>query len=179
MAFFILSVAGCGSPEDGDWGVSLAPEASWRDGSLVLESPLQVTLSPAALEALEHGVGLVLVVTTRISRRHGPVARLEEARDYPLEIRYLPLSRHWQLSEPAIGQIRSFPRRWMLMEALGEVRRFETGLARSELGTANWQVQVRVRLDRNALPAPMHLPAWLSPQWRLVSRWYTWRFDAA
>lgn len=152
---------------------------SWENGELILHSPLEVTLSPAALDALEHGVGLVLVVTTRTSRRLGPIARLDEARDYPLEIRYLPLSRHWQLREPVIDRVQSFPRRWMLMEALGERRRFETGLTRGQLGEADWQVQVRVRLDRNALPAPMHLPAWLSPQWRLSSRWHTWRFDAA
>lgn len=173
MACFIWCLAACTPGPDAGWGITLDPEPVWVEGRLHVDTPIGLELSPAAVEALEHGVALVLVTATRVSRRTGPVDRLQQAREYRMELKYLPLSRHWQLRDLESGGVQNFPRRWMLHRALAEeVRRFDTGLERARLDAGSWHVRVRVHLDRNALPAPMHLPAWLSPEWRIASGWH-------
>ena len=77
------------------------------------------------------------------------------------------------------GNKRSFPRLWMLLDALEAPMDLATGMQRDDLDGTDWQAQVRAYLDIGKLPSPMQLPAWFSSQWRLSSEWTTWRIDAA
>ena len=178
MVIIIWCLPACAPDPEAGWGIVIDPEARWVDDRLYVDTSLDLELSPAAVEALEHGVALVLLVSTRVSRRTGPFHRLREARQHRMEIKYLPLSRHWQLKDLETGQERSFPRRWILAQALAEEsRRYDTGLTRGQLDDGDWRLRVRASLDRNALPPPMHLPAWLSPEWRITSAWHARRLD--
>lgn len=179
-AFIILLCAACTAPPEDARGLALLqPEPRWANGSLEIETALSVDLGPAAIEALEHGVPLTLVITTRTAR--GPLwfVPRPEIHRHALEIRYLPLSRHWHLHDKTTGDEISFPRLWMLTESLAEPRRIATGLSREALDGRSWKVQIRAELDLNALPSPMRLPARFSPQWRLSSSRHTWHFNSA
>jgi hypothetical protein len=41
-----------------------------------------------------------------------------------------------------------------------------------------YEVQLRARLDLDALPRPLRTVAYITPDWRLVSDWYQWRLDS-
>lgn len=180
MVSIILLCAGCGRDEPARYGLSLLePSAAWQDRKLVIETALDMNLSRAARDALEHGVPLIITMETRISRVHGFFARAAETTTRSLELRYLPLSRHYQLTLLDSGQRRSYPRLWMLLDALEEPLELVTGADRAKFGQGTWQAQVRAYLDIGRLPSPMRLPAWFSSQWRLSSEWTTWRIDAA
>jgi hypothetical protein len=153
------------------------PEAAWQDGRLAIRSGIAFEPSSEMREALTRGVRLRLEVATRVSRRFGPIALESESRRYPIEISYLPLTEEWRIE--ATDSSERYPRLWLLLDALAAPRSFDTGLESDALGLQAWQVQVRVRFDRDVLPPPMHLPALLSPQWRLKSEWHTWQFDAS
>lgn len=155
----------------------MTPEAIWQDGRLEVRSGIRFEPSAEMREALTRGVRLRLEVTTRLSRRLGPVALERETRRYPIEIRYLPLTEEWQMEQS--NRTERYPRLWLLLDALATAHDFDTGLESSMLGDHAWQAQIQVRLDRDALPPPMHLPALLSPQWRLKSAWHTWQFEAS
>ncbi len=174
MASTIWLCAACQPTDPGLGKLALDPAARWIDERLVIESGIEFQPSPAIREALDHGVDLQLVVELRVARRHGPIARELRLIARPFRIRYLPLLEHWQL-EDAEG-VQTFPRFWMLREALAEPRVFETGLDRSAAEERPLQVQVRARIDRDALPAPMHLPTLFSVQWHLGDRWHAWHF---
>lgn len=124
-------------------------------------------------EALGSGVDLRLDVITRVERKVGPLRLPHEKQLHPVEIRFLPLTEQWQLSID--GTQRAFPRLWLLLDALAEPHAFGTGLTRAQLARGKWQVRARVRFNREALPAPIHLPALFSPEWRLAGRWHAWR----
>ena len=148
----------------------------------MIESDIRFEPTAAMREALEHGVDLELLVTTRVSKRYGPIAHQHVSRSTRFRIRYLPLIEYWQLDHIAYNGLQnsqSFPRFWLLTEALTENIGFATGLKRDMLGNDDWQVQIRAQFDRSALPAPMHLPTLFSPEWRLNDPWYTWQFDAS
>lgn len=173
----MLCCAGC-SVEPGAQGqLELAPEAVWQDGRLEIRSGIGFEPSSEMREALTRGVHLRLEVATRTSRRFGPIALETNIQRYPIEISYLPLTEEWQIE--AMGRSERYPRLWLLLDALATPRNFATGLESDDLGEHAWQVQARVRFDRDVLPPPMHLPALLSPQWRLKSEWHTWQFAAS
>lgn len=179
-ASIILLCAACTIPPDEPWGLSLVqPELRWEDDRLEIEAALAVDLSPAAIEALEHGVPLTLLISTRARRDRPGVPSRSVMHRHALELRYLPLSRHWQVTDLETGIDLNFPRLWMLTAALGEQRRFTTGLDRDALDDHAWRVRIRAELDRSALPSPMRLPAWFSNEWRLSSPWHTWHLDPA
>lgn len=180
MVFSILLCAGCSPDSSDDFGLELLePEVTWRDQRLVVATALGLELSEAAREALDHGIPLVVTIQARISRVHGYFARGRETVTRSVELRYLPLSRHYQLTLLDTGEQRSFPRLWMLVDALERPLELDTGRVRADLVEGAWQAQVRAYLDIGELPSPMQLPAWFSSQWRLSSAWTTWRIDAA
>jgi len=149
----------------------------WRDGQLVIATGVNFDPTPRMREALESGVDLQLEIITRVSRRRGPIARLEIEQRHPIEIRFFPLTEQWQL-EFEDRQL-SFPRLWILLEALQERRSYPTGLSREKARDGQWRVQVKTRFNREALPSPMHLPSLVSSQWRLTGAWHTWQLDAS
>ena len=150
---------------------------SWRERMLEIEAGIRFEPSPPMREALESGVDLQLEVVTRISRRRGPIALVESERRHPVTIRFLPLTEQWQLKFEQ--QQRNFTRLWLLLDALAEKRSYATGLTREQARGSAWQIQVRARFNRAALPPPMHLPSLLSPQWRLAGAWHTWQLEAS
>lgn len=150
----------------------------WRGQALEIDAG--VTFDPPATmrEALESGVDLQLEIITRVSRKTGPIALIEEQRHHPITLRFLPLTEQWQLETEA-GQT-NFPRLWLLLDELQQQpRSYPTGLTREQAGEGVWQLQVRARFNREALPPPMHLPSLVSSDWRLAGRWHTWRLDAS
>lgn len=133
--------------------------------------------SEPMVDALENGVDLRIDVVTRVSRRFGPIAWMTDKQRYPMRIRFLPLTEQWEL-ERSDGK-ETFPRRWLLLEALGQPRSFETGLTREQSDPGRWQVQVRAEFNGTELPPPMHLPSLFSPDWRMKSPWATWRIETS
>jgi len=175
MAFIMLCCAGCNADSANRGRLEMNPEAIWQDGRLGIRSGIAFDPPDEMREALTRGVRLQLEVTTRLSRRFGPIALESATRRYPIQISYLPLTEEWQIE--ASEATERYPRLWLLLDALSAPRSYATGLEADAPAARTWQVQVRVRLDRDALPPPMHLPALLSPQWRLRSSWHTWQFD--
>ncbi len=155
----------------------VAPAKTWSDGRLQVSTGIDFRPGDEPLEALDSGVALVISLQARASRVHGFIARERYRRERQLEIRYLPLSRYYQLRDLESGDQESYPRLSMLFDELRRARTLELGLESGEAEAARWQVQVRARLDISSLPSPMRLPAWLSGQWRLGSRWHTWRLE--
>lgn len=149
----------------------------WRGESLDIDAG--VSFDPTAImrEALESGVDLQIEIVTRVSKRIGPVALIEEERRHPITMRFLPLTEQWQLEIDAVQT--NFPRLWLLLDALQQTRTYATGLTRERVGGDDWQVQARARFNREALPSPMHLPSLVSPDWRLAGAWHTWQLDAS
>ena len=172
-ASIILLCAGC-RPAERDGELALDPVVRWVDEQLVVETGVLFRPSPAIREALEHGVDLQIDLELRLARRYGPVAHELDTQTFGLRIRYLPLLEQWQIQDDT--STRTFPRFWLLREALAEPRVLPTGLTRAASTERPLQLQVRARINRDALPPPMHLPTLFSAQWHPGGSWHTWHF---
>jgi hypothetical protein len=117
---------------------------------LSLELPAQVR------EGLSRGVALVFRL--ELHHRRGRHVSWRE-------LRFLPLTRQYQVREAGTGYSRGYGTRAAALAALERWRL---------PGDVEGDVTARVRLDRTRLPAPLVLAALFDADWRLDSGTTTW-----
>lgn len=162
-----ISAAAC-APTESDFGIHLADlHAERTSEGLEIRARHEVQLSGEARSALRHGVPLRLRIDIKVS---GPgMWSAVKGGSYGYEIRYLPLSDHYELSGPsADGPARNYPRLRHVLAALQDVELQVAGIP-AEPGAI--RVRMRSRLDRSGMPGPMQLPVLLSPNWAHDSGW--------
>lgn len=93
----------------------------------------------------------------------------DETRDF--EIRFLPLSEHYQVLIRETGSVKTFPR---LRHVLAELSRVEISFHTGVIPAGDYELLVRVRMDPQKLPPPMRLPVLLSAKWQHESAWSSW-----
>jgi hypothetical protein len=167
-----LLLSAC-AEQGGDHGFQFR-SAELTPGFDQLEVHLQqdLRLSPEAIEALENGVPLVVLFAMEI-RSSETLTLLADASD-AYEIRYLPLSQHYQLTGPGQTDLTIYPR---LRHVLSELSSRRFTIQTGPLFEGEYTFRGRVLLDQASLPGPMQLPAALSANWRHDSRWSQWQFQ--
>ena len=133
------------------------------------------SLSYEARRALLNGVPLIINVDTEVRDARSLTLLVDEVRR--LEVRYLPLSKRFQLSTPGEeGASKNFPR---LRHVLAELDELDLVMGTGPLAPGDYEFRVRVRLDRSSLPMPLQLPAALNRAWRHDSGWSQWPFKVS
>lgn len=150
---------GCAAP-DGEHGIEILAVSAGEfaaERSLVVRQ--KVVLSRDARRALESGVALTIEVQGRID---------DVSATRRFEIRYLPLSDHYQVLDGGGTPLGTWPR---LRHALAELSDVALPLPAGSEPRPGATASARTRLLVGALPRPMRLPAWLSAGWRHDSGW--------
>ena len=150
--------------------------ARLQDGYYVLDANVKYAFSDAALEALGHGVPLVVELHVEV-RREGAWLWEPDIVDLRLrsQIRYSPLSATYQATNLDTGLQRNFATRDAAIAALGEVRQLAVVQASALERGERYLMEMRASLDIEALPLPMRPLAYLSREWSLASEWSRWR----
>ena len=167
----LVSIA---TPASADFKVT---DASTRleDGHFMLNSRIDYAFSDKALEALDNGVPLTLLVHIRVRPVKSWVwtpSLVDQSFRY--RIRYKPLSESYLVTQlPGAGG-RSYVSRDAAINALGDIRDLHL-LDRDRLAPdTSYQVQIRVSLDVEQLPLPLRPTAYLHPAWKQASDWTNW-----
>jgi len=161
----LLALAGCANPK-GDFGFAIEQVQGKVTGQRLEIKLLQlISLSPEARAALENGVPLHIEVRAELDTMEGELGTSRQ-----FEIRYMPLSNHYQLSSDHPASVRTYPR---LRHALAGLSEVELQLALPELPAGDYPLSTRSWLEKRRLPAPMRLPAWFSPSWQHDSGWHS------
>jgi len=147
------------------------------DGQFIVDARIDVQLNESTLEALENGVTLEFELQVALLR---PRRLWWDSEVTAVTRRYL-LARHaladgYTLSEPGADQRLTFKNIDEALAALGEVRNFAAGSAAEQAPAGKYRGRLRLRLNIEALPAPLRPIAYVSPSWRLSSGWYEWVF---
>jgi hypothetical protein len=159
-ALLCLALAGClGETPD---RARIVEARVLRDGDTAeLELTQDLRFSRTMREALAHGIPLRLV--------YG-IEGCGVRSDHVLELRYLPLLRHYQLQRDSEAQARSFARRSALLASLDRIR-----LPLPAFPQPGCSGTVSMALDLTSLPTPLRFPAFLRrDEWRLVSPPVQW-----
>ena len=136
---------------------------------------LKITGDPA--QALSKGIGLTIVVQTRLYRAslaswYFKLANWEQR----FRVEHHALSNRYTLTQVATGATDNFP---TLTETLSAIGRFATtvDLPAGINEHDDLQMRLRVSLDRKSLPGPLKLVALISKDWQLRSSWGRWKVN--
>lgn len=164
-----LLLGGCGPAQEGGRFELDRLDANWSTGRLDVRFSQRLRLSPEARNALQHGVPLTVGVELVLRDAHTQ-NRIRRDRFF-YEIRYLPLSEHYQLSrlsDDGDDELRTFPR---LRHALAELSDLRLSVETGALPGGEYELLARSYLDKRRMPPPMRLPVLFSPRWNHESAW--------
>jgi hypothetical protein len=160
-----LLLAGC-LGETPDRARILEAHVVTDTGRAELELTQDLRLSRTMTEALEHGIPLRLVYGIRGCGNDA---------SHVLELRYVPLLRHYELRRIGSVDERSFARRGAMLAALDRLR-----LPLAQLPAPGCRGRVAMALDLTSLPTPLRFPALLRrDEWRLISPATAWTTPSA
>lgn len=163
----VIGLAACADPGAGGRFELERITAAWSNGRVDATIDQRLALSEEAREALIHGVPLTVELELLLRDAQNKTRVGGENSSY--EIRYLPLSDHYQLSGPE--GIRTYPRLRHVLADLSDLSlSFDTGA----LPRGEYELLARTRLDQRKMPPPMRLPVLLSSKWRHDSSWSSW-----
>ena len=173
LSTLLFVLTGCGQQDAVDYGFTIKNVSitqAYQSLNVHLRQDLQ--LSQPATEALEHGVTLILMLELELLNDNNMMVVSREDRRF--QLRYLPLSERYQLSEEGAGELRTFSR---LRHLLASINDLNVQMTTGPLLPGNYELRTRIHLDESRLPTPMQLPAWFSRQWQHDSEWSIWPFE--
>ncbi|MBK1708720.1 DUF4390 domain-containing protein [Marichromatium gracile] len=140
-----------------------------------LSAEIDYDFSAEALEALDNGVPLTVLIHIQV-RRSGAWLWEDSLADLQLRrvIRYKPLSERYQVYTLPDTEGRSFVSREAALRALGELIDLRLLGAARLAPDSDYEVQLRTTLEIEALPLPLRPMAYLKPAWKLSSGWTKW-----
>lgn len=168
----MIFLAGCGQQDTDNYGFTIndvSVNHAYQSLNVHLQQDLK--LSQQAREALEHGVTLTIRLDIELRDDANMISVRRDARHY--QLRYLPLSERYQLSEEDPDGLQTFPRLRHLLAAIDDIN---IHLLTGPLLPGSYELRTRIHLDRSRLPTPMLLPAWFSSNWKHDSEWSVWPF---
>lgn len=175
LAMLVLLSSACSQTQQ-EFGIQLTDlRASGTSKNLSIRASQEVRLSQEAREALVNGVPLRLKVELAV-QNSGRGSELS-LNSLTYEIRYLPLSDHYQLTGPVAGAApRTFPR---LRHVLAELKGIEWRLGDMNNEPGGYKLRMRSHLDRSGMPGPMQLPMLFSADWVHDSGWVSHEFQVS
>ena len=153
------------------------------DGVYLLDADISFVFSEEALEAIENGVPVTIILEMQVLRQRGliwdklwwdkEIAQLEGK----LRIETRPLSKTYLVRNLNSGEMQVFASFSELLVGLGKIRDFPLLDAYLLGDEGHYYLRLRALLDIESLPSPLRPWAYLSALWRLESDWYQWTIE--
>ena len=165
------------APAAADFSIREA-SSRFESGVYFVDAFIDFEFSETALEALENGVPLTLVVEVRIQREGAWFwNRNLVSRKLNYEVRYHALSGLYEVVDAETGLQERFATRQAAMAKLGELHNIEVARSEELSEKRRHRLALRAFLDIESLPLPLRPLAYISPQWHLGTGWKEWRLD--
>jgi len=170
----ILLIALLANPSFAIFSINYA-KTSLVDDMYVLDAELDFNLTEVAIEAIQNGVSLPLVLTIVVERDRWYLwnKKIITIRQ-PYELKYYALSRQYGLKNLITDSQEIFSYLDTAIAYLGKVEKFPL-LKQNKITDSidKYWVYLQIHLDIESLPVPLRPIAHLSSQWRLSSSWYS------
>lgn len=146
-----------------------------RDNVYHLNARVDYRLSQEAVNAVKNGVPLIIAMDIRVDRKRRwwldqEVATLTQ--NYLLL--YHALTEKYVIHNLNSGTQENYSHLDTALWSLGRVEQLPLIDANLLESGAEYDIDVRARLDIESLPAPMRPLAYISSDWQLQSDWYSW-----
>lgn len=150
-------------------------ETRLLDKVYLLNTNVDYTFSEAALEALQNGVPLIVLLDIRVEQHNDwwidkTIAELQQG----YLLLYHALTEKYIINNLNSGAQENYDNLNVAISALGHIQDLPVLDAKLVQKDTRYHVELHTYLDLEALPAPMRPIAYISSQWRLESDWYRW-----
>ncbi|GAB4361465.1 MAG: DUF4390 domain-containing protein [Methylohalobius sp. ZOD2] len=170
------------------WATALAADYGFRvrearllrqSDAYTLTAEIDYRFSPPVIDALNHGLPVVLTVTTRIRQPHDWLWDTTRwRRTLNFRIQYYPLAKVYRVIDETNRFQRSFAELSAALRALGDLQDIALPVAEEwRLTGSEHYAEVAVDLNIERLPWALRVPAYFSPQWRLHAPKYRWQLN--
>ena len=150
--------------------------ARLEQGTIWVDVAIDFSMSDEALEALDNGVPLTVVVETSVREEDAWFWQRDlVSREVRYVLRYHPLAGLYSVNDAESGIQERFATREAALETLGEIRNLDVVLFDALDDSVNYEMGVRAYLDIESLPLPLRPLAYISPSWYLGTGWSRWR----
>jgi hypothetical protein len=145
------------------------------DKVYTLSADIEYNFSDAAIDALQNGVPLIVLIDIEVEKERNwwlnkEVAELQQG----YLLLYHALTEKYIVNNLNSGAQENYDSLHSAVAALGRVRSLPILDANLVSAGSDYQVRLHTYLDLESLPAPMRPVAYISSQWRLQSDWYEW-----
>lgn len=149
-----------------------------REGETIVSADVEYEFTPTALEALDNGVPLTLLVEISLLRERPywfAETILEEQRR--IQLRYHPLAKSYLVVDQTSGAVQSFASLSAVKDVLSRIRGWRLADAGKLETGQSYEARLSLKLDIESLPLPLRAVAYLSPEWHLSSPVLSWRVE--
>jgi len=141
----------------------------------LVNASVNYRFSEAALEALQNGVPLIILLDIEVIQKRNwwlnkTIAELQQG----YLLLYHALTEKYIINNLNSGAQENYDNLNSALNSLGAIKDLPILDANLVKKNELYDVQLRTYLDLEALPAPMRPIAYISSQWRLESDWYRW-----
>jgi len=155
--------------------IVLEAQARRVEERMLLDARVEYHLSQDAEEALQSGVPLTFDLHVKVRRKGGWLwERALWEGHFRYQIRYRALSEIYQVVGMDTGWLGNYATRDVALYALGNIRNVPLMKASQAVAGEEYEVLLHITLDREQLPLPLRLLAYLKPTWYLSSEWSRW-----
>lgn len=147
-----------------------------HEGEAVVNADVEYIFDPAALEALENGVPLTLLIEMTLQRERPywfDETVIQEQRR--IQIRYHPLAKSYLIADQSSGAVQSFANFPAVKDTLSRIRGWRLQEPDKLEKDQIYEASLSLRLDIESLPLPLRAVAYLSPEWHHASPVLSWR----
>jgi len=147
-----------------------------QEGIFLVDVNIEYDFTEVTLEALDNGVPLTVDIHFQV-RRDGAWIWESDIVDFHLrrQLRYLPLSSTYEVTDVDNKDIKLYFSRLAAINAMGTVTRQQVVREDQLEKDETYLMEIRSRLDIEALPVPLRPTAYMSSDWKLSSEWSLWR----
>ncbi len=151
-------------------------QLAYSGSAYLVNASLDYRFSKPAIQAMEHGVPLTLVIRLALERqRRYWLNETVLSASRRLHVSFHPLTQSYHIVYEDTGFTEKFARFTTLTEYLGTLRDWQIPSNNGLHSGGHYTAKLNVNLDIEALPLPLRPAAYLSPRWHLESPDYLWQ----
>ena len=147
-----------------------------KDNVFYLDASIDYWFSEQVLEALDNGVPLNILVEIQVVEKRNFLwdRTMVNVTQY-YQLQYHALTRQFVLRDLNSNNNYNFLTLQLTLSSLGTISQLPVFSKQLFDDNGNYQIRIKPSLDIEALPSPLRPVAYISSEWQLAGKWYSWQ----
>jgi hypothetical protein len=148
-----------------------------QDGWYLLDADIDHILSPVAKDAIQSSIPLNWCLKIQVKQERYFHDKTLVNINYRYRIRYHALLNTYSVSNISTNTVKKYASLSEALDALSRIRELKVLKVSALKKDKRYKVAIKLKLNKEQLPAPLRPVAYLSADWDLSSDWYLWQLE--